>query len=145
MVEERMAKQKKVAEQAAGQETVVELEARRIERVMSRAYELKNMLDPKREGSPAFEYGQAKLELATVIAEGKVQVHEVPGKPTKFIALGGYKFSSRLQEGRKTLDKDKLTQELLARGLVIGVIMDILSAAEKQGVPFFVNEITLDD
>ncbi len=119
--------------------------------LMQEAYRLKMVMNEKvgdSEYDPeihlARRYKECKTELATIVAEEKVKVEQVKDKPSKFIRLGGFKFTSRLQEGRKTLDQDKLRNLLLAEGMHIGVITKLFEESTKQGPPFWVNEIEQD-
>lgn len=119
--------------------------------LMQLGYELKNVLNEKVSDSEydpnvhlARRYKEVKTELATIVAEEKVKVEEVPGKSSKSIRLGGLKFTSRLQEGRATLDKNLLIQNLLAEGMAINVVNGCIERATKTEVPYWVNEIESD-
>jgi hypothetical protein len=117
--------------------------------LMAEAYELKNALNEKvndAEYDPAVHlarrYKECKTELAEIIVEEKVAVED-SGKG-KSIKLGGFKFTSRLQDGRKSLNNEVLIQQLLAEGMAINVINGCIERATKQGSPFWINEIELD-
>ena len=119
------------------------------ESLMIEALDLKDRLNDKvrdADYDPNFHlarrYKEIKTELATIVAEEKVPVEDL-GKG-KCIRLGGLKFVSRLQEGRKSLDQDKLKEGLLGLGLSIETMNTTLAWATKEGVPFWVNEIGTD-
>ena len=117
--------------------------------LMGEAYHLKQVLNDKVKDSEydpnvhlARRYKEVKVELAEVIADGKVEV--IPGEKSSAIVLGGFKFVSRLQDGRKSLDQQKLIQQLIAEGLSVEVVMGCIERSTKVGEPFWVNEIDVE-
>ena len=117
--------------------------------LMGEAYHLKQVLNDKVKDSEydpnvhlARRYKEVKVELAEVIADGKVEV--ILGEKSSAIVLGGFKFVSRLQDGRKSLDQQKLIQQLIAEGLSVEVVMGCIERSTKVGEPFWVNEIDVE-
>lgn len=117
--------------------------------LMGEAYHLKQVLNEKVKDSEydpnvhlARRYKEVKVELAEVIADGRVPV--LAQDKSNAIVLGGFKFVSRLQDGRKSLDQQKLIQQLIAEGLSVEVVMGCIDRATKVGEPFWVNEIDVE-
>lgn len=103
--------------------------------LLQEAKVLKEVLDPKQEGSAAARYEAVKAELAAV------QI----GAGLEGLRHQGIAFTARMQDGRSTVDHKKRDQYLLLHGVKAEVLMEATKESTKTGEGFWVKSVDILD
>jgi hypothetical protein len=113
-------------------------DAHRIVMLLEEAAKLKDVLDdkvPDDQYDPNYHLARRYKDIKEELAELQADCGMEGLRHNRFV------FVARLQDGRKTVDMERLGLALAERGVHIDVVMDAIKAATKYGESYWVKEV----